>query len=106
MSEVTTTQVRVETLLPFFFIFDSMLCKFYQGASHLHVFPCLKRGNPGGLRRPCQEVLKVGGVLWIAEVRSRFDGSAGHASVSSFLAVCAQLGFVLKAGAGLRRARG
>lgn len=35
-------------------------------------------------------------MLWIAEVRSRFDGSAGHASVESFLAVCAQLGFKLK----------
>ena len=45
---------------------------------------------------PCIEVLKVGGVLWIAEVRSRFDGSAGHASVESFLAVCAELGFKLK----------
>jgi ribosomal RNA-processing protein 8 len=45
---------------------------------------------------PCVEVLKVGGVLWIAEVRSRFDGSAGHASVESFLAVCKQLGFKLQ----------
>ena len=31
--------------------------------------------------------------MWIAEGRSRFDGSPGHASVESFLAVCAQLGF-------------
>lgn len=42
------------------------------------------------------QVLKTGGVLWIAEVRSRFDGSAGHASVDSFLATCAQLGFKRK----------
>lgn len=41
-------------------------------------------------------MLKVGGVLWIAEVRSRFDGSPGHASVESFLAVCKQLGFRLR----------
>jgi len=50
----------------------------------------------GAFLEEAHRVLKVGGVLWIAEVRSRFDGSAGHASVSSFLAVCAQLGFVLK----------
>jgi ribosomal RNA-processing protein 8 len=41
-------------------------------------------------------VLKVGGVVWIAEVRSRFDGSAGHASIASFLAVLKTLGFKLK----------
>ena len=41
-------------------------------------------------------MLKVGGVVWIAEVRSRFDGSAGHASIASFLAVLKTLGFKLK----------
>ena len=40
--------------------------------------------------------MKLGGVCWIAEVRSRFDGSAGHASVESFLAACERLGFKRK----------
>jgi len=41
-------------------------------------------------------VLKVGGLLWIAEVRSRFDGKDGVASVDSFVKTLAQLGFKLK----------
>ena len=32
-----------------------------------------------------RQVLKVGGLLWIAEVRSRFDGKDGVASVDSFV---------------------
>ena len=38
----------------------------------------------------------MGGVCWIAEVRSRFDGSKGVASVESFLAACEELGFKRK----------
>lgn len=43
-----------------------------------------------------RQVLKVGGLLWIAEVRSRFDGKDGVASVDSFVKTLAQLGFKLK----------
>lgn len=35
-------------------------------------------------------------MCWIAEVRSRFDGSKGVASVESFLAACEELGFKRK----------
>ena len=41
-------------------------------------------------------VLKPGGLLWIAEVRSRFDGKNGTASVASFVAALAALGFKRK----------
>ena len=42
------------------------------------------------------QVLKVGGLLWIAEVRSRFDGKDGVASVDSFVKTLTSLGFKLK----------
>ena len=38
-------------------------------------------------------VLKVRGILWIAEVKSRFDGKNGAASVSSFIASLKTAGF-------------
>ena len=38
-------------------------------------------------------MLKKGGVCWIAEVRSRFDGSKGVASIESFISAAAKLGF-------------
>ena len=38
-------------------------------------------------------VLKVKGILWIAEVKSRFDGKNGAASVSSFIASLKTAGF-------------
>jgi ribosomal RNA-processing protein 8 len=41
-------------------------------------------------------VLKPGGLLWIAEVRSRFDGKNGAATVSSFVAALGALGFRLR----------
>jgi ribosomal RNA-processing protein 8 len=40
--------------------------------------------------------LKVGGVCWIAEVRSRFDGSKGVASIESFTEAANALGFKLQ----------
>ena len=57
--------------------------------------------NPHPLTHPLTQivttqVLKVGGLLWIAEVRSRFDGKDGVASVDSFVKTLAQLGFKLK----------
>ena len=46
--------------------------------------------NPTRLTHPLTQivttqVLKVGGLLWIAEVRSRFDGKDGVASVDGFV---------------------
>lgn len=57
--------------------------------------------NPHPLTHPLTQivttqVLKVGGLLWIAEVRSRFDGKDGVASVDSFVKTLTSLGFKLK----------
>jgi ribosomal RNA-processing protein 8 len=41
-------------------------------------------------------VLKVKGILWIAEVKSRFDGKNGAASIPSFLASLKSAGFEVK----------
>ena len=38
----------------------------------------------------------MGGVCWIAEVRSRFDGSKGVATIESFIAAATELGFKLQ----------
>ena len=38
-------------------------------------------------------VLKVKGTLWIAEVKSRFDGKNGTASISSFISSLKNAGF-------------
>lgn len=42
------------------------------------------------------QVLRPGGLLWIAEVRSRFDGSNGGATIESFAATLSALGFKMK----------
>ncbi len=42
------------------------------------------------------QVLKPGGVCWIAEVKSRFDGSTGVASIDSFITAATKLGFKLQ----------
>ena len=47
----------------------------------------------GSFLEEAHRVLKPGGLLWIAEVRSRFDGQNGAASVTSFIAALAKLGF-------------
>ena len=57
--------------------------------------------NPNPLTHPLTQivttqVLKVGGLLWIAEVRSRFDGKDGVANVDSFVKTLTSLGFKLK----------
>ena len=50
----------------------------------------------GSFLEEAHRVLKPGGLLWIAEVRSRFDGKNGTASVASFVAALAALGFKRK----------
>jgi len=50
----------------------------------------------GSFLEEAHRVLKPGGLLWIAEVRSRFDGKNGTASVASFVAALAELGFKRK----------
>lgn len=50
----------------------------------------------GSFLEEAHRVLKPGGLLWIAEVRSRFDGKNGAASVSSFISALSKLGFKLK----------
>ena len=50
----------------------------------------------GSFLEEAHRVLKPGGLLWIAEVRSRFDGKNGAASVSSFVAALGALGFRLR----------
>jgi len=42
------------------------------------------------------QVLRPGGLLWIAEVRSRFDGSNGGATIESFAATLSAFGFKMK----------
>ena len=50
----------------------------------------------GSFLEEAHRVLKPGGLLWIAEVRSRFDGKNGAATVSSFVAALGALGFRLR----------
>ena len=37
-------------------------------------------------------MLKPGGTVWIAEVRSRFDGKDGRASIASFVEAAGRVG--------------
>ena len=47
----------------------------------------------GSFLEEAHRVLRVGGALWIAEVRSRFDGRDGAATIPSFTAALKSLGF-------------
>ena len=69
---------------------------FFTGCAKAKTATILLRGGAEQFLEEAHRVLKPGGLLWIAEVRSRFDGKNGTASVASFVAALAALGFKRK----------